>query len=170
MACGVTDTAWLSRPSRGAAGQDAIVSALGRSTSIRAEKLFGRATSAVVAAANEIGVSRLIWLSSFGVGETFIWSSTAQKPAYSTSLRSIYADNKMSEEEIRSSGLDWTVVYPTQLSNGPPRARSRPPTDISRIRTPSHTGPFSDGEMVAKCRLGGSGPVQARWNVPRAKS
>lgn len=102
-----------------AAGQDAIVATLGRGTSIRADGFFTRATSAVLAAADQAGVSRLVWLSSFGVGDTFDWSSTTQKVIYSTLLRSIYADKKISDDRIRSSGLDWTVVYPTRLTDGP---------------------------------------------------
>jgi hypothetical protein len=60
-----------------------------------------------------------VWLSSFGVGDTFDWSSTPQKLIYSTLLRSIYADKEIADESIRSSGLDWTVVYPTRLTHGP---------------------------------------------------
>ncbi|MGW6648106.1 NAD(P)-dependent oxidoreductase [Streptomyces iakyrus] len=102
-----------------AAGHDAIVSALGRGNSVRAGGLFARASAAVTGAANEVGVSRLVWLSSFGVGETFGWSSAAQKAIYRTLLRSIYADKEIADDRVRSSGLDWTVVYPTRLTDGP---------------------------------------------------
>ncbi|GAA3825412.1 NAD(P)-dependent oxidoreductase [Streptomyces phyllanthi] len=103
----------------GAAGHDAIVSALGRGTSVRADGLFTRSSAAVIGAAKEAGVSRLVWLSSFGVGETLDWSSTTQKAIYRTLLRSIYADKEIADERIRNSGLDWTVVYPTRLTHGP---------------------------------------------------
>jgi hypothetical protein len=66
-------------------------------------------------------VSRLVWLSSFGVGRTYAWASTTQKTIYRTLLRSIYADKEIADERIRSSGLDWTVVYPTRLTHGPAR-------------------------------------------------
>lgn len=102
-----------------AAGQDAIVSALGRSTSIRADELFSRSAAAVIRAAKETGVSRLVWLSSFGVGDSYQQASTSQKLMYKTFLRSIYADKKASEESICSSSLAWTVVYPTRLTHGP---------------------------------------------------
>jgi putative NADH-flavin reductase len=104
-----------------AAGHDAIISALGRSTSVRADELFTRSSAAVIGAARDAGVCRLVWLSSFGVGNTFGWSSTTQKLIYSTLLRSIYADKEIADERIRSSGLDWTVVYPTRLTHGPAR-------------------------------------------------
>lgn len=102
-----------------AAGADAIVSCLGRSTSIRADGLFTRAAAAVVDAAEEAGVPRLVWLSSFGVGDSYKQASLPQKMMYRSFLRDIYADKKASEDRIRSSGLDWTIVYPTMLTHGP---------------------------------------------------
>ncbi|MFC8665203.1 NAD(P)-dependent oxidoreductase [Streptomyces sp. NPDC057199] len=100
-------------------GQDAVISALGRSTSVRADDLFTRATAAVIGAAEEQGVSRLVWLSSFGVGDTYKSASALQKLMYRTFLRNIYANKELSENAIRSSGLDWTLVYPTLLTKGP---------------------------------------------------
>jgi uncharacterized protein YbjT (DUF2867 family) len=44
---------------------------------------------------------------------------------YSTVLRDIYADKRKSEEAIRSSGLAWTLVYPTTLTHGPARGTYR---------------------------------------------
>jgi uncharacterized protein YbjT (DUF2867 family) len=103
-------------------GQDVVVSALGRSTSMRADDLFTRASAAVVGAAKETGVSRLVWLSSFGVGDTYRSASAAQKVIYRTLLRNIYANKEISEKAIRSSGLDWTLVYPTMLTKGPAKS------------------------------------------------
>jgi uncharacterized protein YbjT (DUF2867 family) len=100
-------------------GQDAIVSALGAGNSVRAGGLFTRSAAAVLDAAEAAGVSRLVWLSSFGVGHTLPWSSATQKAVYRTLLRSLYADKAIADDNIRSSGLDWTVVLPTRLTNGP---------------------------------------------------
>ncbi|MFC9913244.1 NAD(P)-dependent oxidoreductase [Streptomyces sp. NPDC127197] len=100
-------------------GQDVVISALGRSTSVRADDLFTRAAAAVIGAAKEKGVSRLVWLSSFGVGDTYRSASPAQKAMYRTFLRNIYANKEISEQTIRSSGLDWTLVYPTMLTKNP---------------------------------------------------
>jgi uncharacterized protein YbjT (DUF2867 family) len=55
-----------------------------------------------------------------------------QKLLFRRMLRSIYADKAISEDLIRASGLDWTTVYPTKLTNGPAqgayRAGDRLPT------------------------------------------
>ncbi|WP_416966919.1 NAD(P)-dependent oxidoreductase [Streptomyces sp. 4F14] len=99
-------------------GQDAVISALGRSTSVRADNLFTRAAAAVIAAAEEEGVSRLVWMSSFGVGDTYHSASVMQKIMYRTFLRDIYANKHLAEKAIRSSDLDWTLVYPTLLTKG----------------------------------------------------
>jgi putative NADH-flavin reductase len=103
-------------------GHDAVVSALGAGnslTSVRADDLFTRSSEAVIGAAKETGVSRLVWLSSFGVGHTLDWSSTPQKLIYRTLLRDIYANKAIADEHIRSSGLDWTIVLPTRLTTDP---------------------------------------------------
>jgi putative NADH-flavin reductase len=42
-----------------------------------------------------------------------------QKLIYRTLLRSLYANKEIADEAIRSSGLDWTLVYPTRLTHGP---------------------------------------------------
>jgi uncharacterized protein YbjT (DUF2867 family) len=106
-------------------GQDVVISTLGRSTSVRADDLFTRAAAAVIGAAKDVGVSRLVWLSSFGVGDTYRSASAVQKVMYRTFLRNIYANKELSEQEIRSSGLDWTLVYPTTLTKGPAKRTYR---------------------------------------------
>ncbi|MDT0341463.1 NAD(P)-dependent oxidoreductase [Streptomyces litchfieldiae] len=106
-------------------GQDAVISALGRSRSVRADDLFTRAAAAVTGAAEGTGVSRLVWLSSFGVGDTYRSASPVQKVMYRTFLRDIYANKEISEKAIRSSGLDWTLVYPTTLTKGPAKGTYR---------------------------------------------
>jgi putative NADH-flavin reductase len=106
-------------------GQDAVISALGRGRSLRADDLFARAAAAVTGAAKDAGVSRLVWLSSFGVGDTYRSASVAQKLVYRTFLRNLYANKAISEKAIRASGLDWTLVYPTTLTNGPAKGTYR---------------------------------------------
>ena len=42
-----------------------------------------------------------------------------------TLLRSIYADKEKGEASIISSSLDWTIVYPAGLTDGPPTGQVR---------------------------------------------
>lgn len=104
---------------RAAQGQHAIVSTLGAGKNLRSGTLFTDAADAALKAAAAAGIDRIIWLSSFGVGETFSSASRAQKLIYRTLLRSLYADKKVADQAIRRSGRDWTLVYPTRLMDGP---------------------------------------------------
>ena len=45
--------------------------------------------------------------------------------AFHTLLRGLFADKKSAEEKLRASGLDWTIVYPVLLTNGPLTERYR---------------------------------------------
>jgi len=110
---------------RATEGQDAVIAALGRGRSLSPEGLFTGAAGAVVEAMNRCGAKRLVWLSSFGVGETIKTASLPQRAMYRIILRRIYADKAESERILRASGLDWTIVYPTTLTNDPARGSYR---------------------------------------------
>lgn len=104
---------------RAAQGQQAIVSTLGAGRNLRSGSLFADAADATLKAASVTGIDGLIWLSSFGVGESFAAASRTQKLIYSTLLRSLYADKDIADRALRRSGVAWTLVYPTRLTDGP---------------------------------------------------
>jgi putative NADH-flavin reductase len=101
------------------ANQGAVVSALGVGKSFRPAGLIAQAAPLIVAAMREHGVQRLVFTSAFGVGNT--WRDTPFVPRLfmRTLLREVYADKAAGEEVITRSGLDWTIVYPTRLTDGP---------------------------------------------------
>ncbi|WP_151772922.1 NAD(P)-dependent oxidoreductase [Streptomyces abyssomicinicus] len=119
---------------RAMSGQDAVISALGRGRSLRAHGLFTRSADALQEAARRTGVTRLVWMSSFGVGDTFASAHVLLKAAYGTVMRDVFADKKASEATIRAGGMDWTLVYPTTLTNGPARGAYRVVEDRTRMR------------------------------------
>ncbi|GFR37312.1 hypothetical protein PRECH8_06080 [Insulibacter thermoxylanivorax] len=49
--------------------------------------MFTRAADAVIQAAKRTGVNRLVWMSSFGVGDTIQDAALVQKFMYKTLLR-----------------------------------------------------------------------------------
>jgi uncharacterized protein YbjT (DUF2867 family) len=100
-------------------GQQAVISALGVGQSFTSGGLIARAAPVIVAAMREHGVRRLVFTSAFGVGAT--WQDTPLLPRLfvKTLLRDVYADKTAGEKVIMNSGLDWTIVYPTGLTNGP---------------------------------------------------
>ena len=104
---------------RAMSGQEAVVSALGAGSSVRSRGMFEAAATAVTEAAQVEQLDRLVWLSSFGVGASFAAASLVQKGIYSTLLRSLYADKAVADDLVRASGLNWTIVHPTRLTDGP---------------------------------------------------
>jgi putative NADH-flavin reductase len=99
------------------AGKDAVLSALGAGNSLRSE-IVSRTMAALIPAMRAKGIKRVIFLSAFGVGETFEQANLLQRFAYRTMLRRLFADKAKADAMLRASDLDWTLVYPTLLTNG----------------------------------------------------
>ena len=100
-------------------GQDAVISALGRGLSFKPEDLMKRSVPVILRAMGQAGVRRLIFTSAFGIGETWRDTPLVGRLFARTLLRGIYADKSLGEALIRLSDLDWTIVHPTMLTDGP---------------------------------------------------
>jgi len=118
----VRDAARLDEAMR---GQEAVISALGVGRSFRPAGLIARAAPQVVIAMQRAGVRRLVFVSAFGLGPT--WPDTPLLPRLfiRTLLRRVYADKAAGEVAILQSALDWTILYPAGLTNGPRTGRAR---------------------------------------------
>jgi hypothetical protein len=87
------------------------------------DPVCAEAAEAIVAAMKKHGVKRLVWLSAGGVGDSaeqlikasFVFGRIIM-PLF---LRAPYANHARGEETLRASGLEWTVVRPTQLVDVP---------------------------------------------------
>ena len=106
-------------------GQDAVLAALGRGRTFRPERLMERAVPVLLAAMRANNVRRLVFLSAFGVGETIRDVPLFSRLFAATLLRGIYADKLIGDNLIRQSGLDWTIMHPSQLTDGPLTRRYR---------------------------------------------
>ena len=104
-----TDRAVVSQALKGA---DAVISVLGARGPVIAE-----ATRAVVAAAEQAGPDRIVMLSSFAVARDRL--KPVSKLVTRMAMGSQVKDKIAGEEVLRASGLDWTIVYATLLTNGP---------------------------------------------------
>jgi putative NADH-flavin reductase len=100
-------------------GQDVVVSALGRGNTFKSERLIERSMRLIVPSMARAGVRRLILVSAFGVGESRRDAPLIPRIMYSSLLSDIFADKKAAEDYLRTSGLDWSVVYPVLLTDGP---------------------------------------------------
>ena len=107
------------------AGQDAVISTLGVGASLKSGGLIAASVPRIVAALESHGVRRLIFTSAYGVGATRVDVPVLPRILIGLLLRDLYADKEAGEEQLRRSRLDWTLVYPTTLSNGPRTGRYR---------------------------------------------
>lgn len=104
-----TDRAVVSRAMKGA---DAVISTLGATGPVIAE-----ATRAIVAVAKQEGPQRIVMMSSFAVARDRL--TPANKLLTRMAMGGQIKDKTTGEEALRASGLDWTIVYATKLTNGP---------------------------------------------------
>lgn len=120
-------------------GADAVISCLGPRRRADAG-ITAPGTRAIVAAMKARGVRRLVVVSAAPVGtvpspgrpnpprhdpgDGFFMRHLAG-PMIKVVLRSHYADLAVMEDILRESGLDWTVVRPPRLTDGPRTGRYR---------------------------------------------
>jgi putative NADH-flavin reductase len=106
-------------------GQDVVISTLGVGNALRSGGLIARSAPVIVRAMHRQGIRRLIFTSAYGVGET--WRDVPILPRMLMALlfRDLYTDKEIGEEAVRRSELDWTLVYPVTLTNGPRTATIR---------------------------------------------
>jgi putative NADH-flavin reductase len=97
--------------------QDAVISALGVGKSFKSNDLIGTTMPRVISAMQKHGVRRLIHTSAFGVGETTHEIPLLPKLFTKTLLKDVYRDKEAGDKAIHASSLDWTIVYPTGLSD-----------------------------------------------------
>ncbi|HYH75102.1 MAG TPA: NAD(P)-binding oxidoreductase [Candidatus Saccharimonadales bacterium] len=112
----VTNARDVAKASKGA---HAVVSALGA----MGGSLMTDAVKAVIAASKETGVKRFVLMSSFAVRKDQLSGGT--KFVTGLLMGKVVKDKSASEALLRKSSLDWTIVYPTGLTNNEKGARVR---------------------------------------------
>ena len=109
------------------AGQEAVLCAIGGHDRLRMAlsghprqpALCTTSTRNILEAMKKSGVTRLICLSAWGIGE-----SKDRVPAvykymiFPLLMKEEYADKEAQEQLIRQSSIDWTILRPTRLTNG----------------------------------------------------
>lgn len=103
------------------ADRDAVLCALGTRSpmALFSTDLMTASMKALVPAMKRRGVERLIVESALGVGETAAYAPPAVRLAFATLLRQTGKDKARAESYLRTSELDWTLVHPPSLTNGP---------------------------------------------------
>ena len=110
-------------------GQQAVIVTLGNSQNPFAMMLGARRTTArdvcevgtrhIVDAMQSAGIARLLVVTAFGIGDTRERLPLAFKLFYRIVLREHMADKENQEQVVKGSGLDWTLVQPVGLTDGP---------------------------------------------------
>jgi putative NADH-flavin reductase len=100
-------------------GQDAVLDALGTRRPWVRTTLETDASRLVIAAMRRDGVRRLLAVSSIGVGDSIANVNAFYRMLMPLFFRGVLPDKEGMEAEVRSSGLDWTIVRPAGLTNGP---------------------------------------------------
>lgn len=117
-------------------GHEAVISALGSRTPRRADPVTSTAARHVVEAMEAHGVRRLLAVSSVGMGDPAEYGPLVRGLVIGLLFRRgaphAYADVNAMEDRVRASGLDWTLVRPTTLTDGPRTGRAVPATDSRR--------------------------------------
>ena len=108
------------------AGNDAVLSVLGFKRGTSKPTIFADGAKVLMSAMNKTDVKRLIYCTSAGVedhdpNEMLIYRYII-KPFF---LQEGYNDMKVGEALIRESNLDWTLVRPSRLTNGPKQEHFR---------------------------------------------
>ena len=134
------------------AGQDAVISALGSAPSgpFKKTTLLSQGTQNLVAAMHAVGIRRLITITGMGAGESkghgpWFYNLLIQPLV----LRGTYEDKTRQESIVRDSGLDWTLVRPAILTNGPGRGHRsvRALTALSGV----HVSTIRRADVAAFC-------------------
>ncbi|WP_263382742.1 NAD(P)-dependent oxidoreductase [Granulicella arctica] len=105
-------------------GADAILSALG-ARSLKKEDVLERAIPLLVAAMEQAGIRRIVALGSAGALPTALDKQPAwrawivQNIVYNTFLKYPVASQIAQFRILSASHLDWTMVMPPMLTNGP---------------------------------------------------
>jgi len=110
-------------------GHDAVVVTLGIRENPIGVRLFGAkgtrgdvrstGTRHVIAAMRKRGIRRLVVQSSYGVGATRERLGFVDGLIFALLLRPQIADTEVQEAAVRESGLDWVLVQPVHLHDGP---------------------------------------------------
>lgn len=120
-------------------GQDAVVVVLGKKTPWDAPPdLFSRGTQMVLDAMALAGVTRLVCVTGIGAGDTRGHGGLLYDGLMLPLLLSkMYADKDRQEALVRASSIDWTLVRPGFLTDGPLTGDYRALTDLKGVKAGS---------------------------------
>ena len=116
------------------AGQNAVCCAIGVKTPWEQPGVFAKGIERLLAAMKAVAVRRLVCVTGIGAGDSRGHGGFFYDRLFlPLLLKSIYADKDRQEALIRAADLDWTIVRPSFLTNGPLTGRYRVLTDLAGV-------------------------------------
>jgi putative NADH-flavin reductase len=100
-------------------GQDAVICALGAGSDLKKTTVRTTGTINIINSMQKNNIKRLIVVTAMGVGESWNTLSLFNKFFFATLLRSSRDDHETQEAAVKESGLDWTIVRPSGLTETP---------------------------------------------------
>ena len=116
-------------------GQDVVCITIGIKPTRQPVSVFSEGTKVVIEAMKHHSCKVLLCVTGIGAGDSrghggFLYD----RIIYPLLLKTIYEDKDRQEEIIRNSGLEWTIVRPGFLTNGPKTVQYRVLSDMSGVR------------------------------------
>ena len=116
-------------------GQQAVCVTIGRGPTRKPVSLFSEGTKNVIAAMMHYSVKELICVTGIGAGDSkghggFLYD----KIVHPILLKTIYEDKNIQEDLVKESGLEWVIVRPGFLTNGPLSGKYRVLTDLIGVK------------------------------------
>jgi putative NADH-flavin reductase len=117
---------------RAVAGGEAVLSAIGPANNKQPGTLISEGIQHMIAACEKTGVRRLVFESGLMVGDGTGLGlvSKVGVAIYRSMYKALCADKRIAEAALRASSLDYVIVRPPALADGPATARYRSGVDI----------------------------------------
>src|SRR6266436_4576804 len=117
------DALGMATVKRALTGVDVVVQSLGVAAELEAilkpTRFFSKATRVLITAMEEAQVKRLICVTGFGAGDSRGRGGFLFSVAFHLLLGRVYDDKDVQERIVRNSKLDWMIVRPVILTDGP---------------------------------------------------
>lgn len=100
-------------------GQDAVICALGAGSELKKTTVRTTGTINIISGMQKNNVKRLMVVTAMGVGESWDTLSLVNKFFFATLMKSSRDDHETQEAAVKESGLDWTIIRPSGLTDTP---------------------------------------------------
>jgi putative NADH-flavin reductase len=120
---------------RAVKGHDVVCVAIGVPPTLKPVTVFSQGTVNVIRAMQKHGVKTIIGVTGIGAGDSKNKGGFLYDRIFNPLLlKTIYEDKDRQEDIIRQSGLDWLIVRPGFLTNGPLTGNYKVLTDLGNIK------------------------------------